>query len=160
MVRWLRTISFFLLFGLCFLPLGSCAIKTEKGANGGVSTSFHALNRLSNHELSGAEISSVKIYKSPEELDPGEDSGWDLYLIALVISFVSTRIRRLAIIVKPLGFLATALFAMIYLFYAFLSITSPTTTLYGWLFVVAGMVYLGSWVRVLIPGFVFASRNP
>lgn len=160
MLRWLRTISFFLLLGLCFLPLGSCAEKVERDADGSVRTAYRAIDSLTERELQDAKISHLQIYKSDEELSSGEISGWKGYLILLTLSFLCHRITRFPLIVKPVGMFATGLFALIYVGFSALSMISPTTTIYGWVFMGAGAIYLSSWITALIPGVIFSGREP
>lgn len=150
MYRNIRLILVFILIALFFAPLGSCAVKTNRDGNS-IKISRHAISELSRKELHDAKIESFKIYQAKiRGLDiPG--SGGILYLLSLIGTFAISNMKKVSGFVKFANVLLVITFALSYIAFASFAFAAPTTTIYGWTFILVGVLYVWSCMPRLVP---------
>lgn len=145
MYQRIRIIAFILLLFLYVAPLGSCASKTTPTGQGS-KTTWHALDELSGEELEQATIHSFAIYQSSLRGSETSGSGGAFYLVVLIASFLCSIVKTPMLWLRVLKAVLVSVFLIPYAAFSTLAIMAPTTTVYGWLFVLAGFTYVGSFV--------------
>ena len=142
----IRFISGFLLLLLAFAPLGSCTIKTERSGTGvsfGLQTEKDAVLK-ENEELHLSEVRVIEF-----DVDNEKTSQSIAFIVLIVISIFGVGIKY--ILLKPFVWFAVLLSFLSWGFNSVAALMAQNTTIYGYLFMLIGIVFYLLTLNAVLP---------